>query len=75
MLLAAVGNGRFFGGGMKICPNAKFDSGALDLVVVGDMTRLGVLGFNNAHTMEHYGNMVTYMRIRGVVPPSSEPRK
>ena len=41
----------------------------------GDRTRLGVLAFNNAHTMEHYGNMVTYMRIRGIVPPSSEPRK
>ena len=41
----------------------------------GDRTRLGVLGFNNAHTMEHYGNMVTYMRIRGIVPPSSEPRR
>ena len=41
----------------------------------GDRTRIGVLGFNSAHTMEHYGNMVTYMRIRGIVPPSSEPRK
>jgi diacylglycerol kinase (ATP) len=40
--LAAIGNGRFFGGGMKICPNAQLDNGALDLVVVGDMTRLGV---------------------------------
>ncbi len=26
------------------------------------------------HNWEHYGNMVTYMRIKGVVPPSSEPR-
>jgi hypothetical protein len=25
--------------------------------------------------MEHYGNLVTYMRIKGIVPPSSEPRK
>jgi diacylglycerol kinase (ATP) len=41
--LAAIGNGRFFGGGMKICPLARLDNGALDLVVVGDMTRLGVL--------------------------------
>ncbi len=38
-------------------------------------SRLGVLNFNTAHTMEHYGNMVTYMRIRGIVPPSSEPRR
>ena len=23
------------------------------------------------HGNEHYGNMVTYMRIKGIVPPSS----
>jgi YegS/Rv2252/BmrU family lipid kinase len=43
VLMAAVGNGRFFGGGMKICPGAKLDSGVLDLVVVGDFTRMDVL--------------------------------
>jgi diacylglycerol kinase (ATP) len=43
VLLAAVGNGRFFGGGMKICPGARLDSGTLDIVVVGDFTRLEVL--------------------------------
>ncbi len=41
----------------------------------GDSTRGGVLQFNTAHLFEHYGNMVTYMRIKGVVPPSSEPRR
>jgi YegS/Rv2252/BmrU family lipid kinase len=43
VLMAAVGNGRFFGGGMKICPGAKLDNGSLDLVVVGDFTRFDVL--------------------------------
>jgi hypothetical protein len=33
------------------------------------------MDFNIAHNMEHYGNLVTYMRIKGIVPPSSEPRK
>ena len=28
--------------------------------------------FNAAENYEHYGNMVTYMRIKGLVPPSSE---
>ena len=37
------------------------------------LTRLGAMDFNVAHNMEHYGNLVTYMRIKGVVPPSSEP--
>lgn len=39
-----------------------------------ERNKLGILAFNNAHTNEHYGNLVTYMRIRGLVPPSSEPR-
>lgn len=34
-------------------------------------TKLAVLSFNNAHTMEHYGNIATYLRINGIVPPSS----
>lgn len=41
----------------------------------GEVARLGVLTFNNMHDYEHYGNLVTYMRLKGVVPPSSEPRK
>ena len=32
------------------------------------------LSFNTAHTNEHYGNLVTYLRINGMVPPSSQPR-
>ena len=39
-----------------------------------DRTRAGVLFFNNMHTYEHYGNIVTYMRANGLVPPSSEPK-
>lgn len=41
----------------------------------GKLTRLSLLDFNVAHTMEHYGNLVTYMRIQGIVPPSSESRR
>ena len=37
-----------------------------------DMAKLTVLAGNFAHNYEHYGNMATYMRIRGIVPPSSE---
>ena len=38
-----------------------------------DLNRLGVLSFNTVHDAEHYGNMVTYMRLKGLVPPSSQP--
>jgi len=37
-----------------------------------DTPKLGVLTINNMHNMEHYGNLVTYMRLKGIVPPSSE---
>ena len=40
----------------------------------GTHTRLGALAFNTAHDFEHYGNVVTYMRLKGLVPPSSAPR-
>src|ERR1700761_2094249 len=39
-----------------------------------DMAKLSVLSLNSAHMNEHYGNLVTYMRLKGLVPPSSEKR-
>jgi uncharacterized damage-inducible protein DinB len=36
--------------------------------------RITRLIINHAHNNEHYGNFVTYMRIKSIVPPSSEPR-
>ena len=39
----------------------------------GDTPRLGVLSTNNLHTIEHYGNLVTYLRMKNIVPPTSEP--
>ena len=38
----------------------------------GDTPKLGVLMANNMHNMEHYGNLVTYMRLKDIVPPTSE---
>jgi uncharacterized damage-inducible protein DinB len=38
------------------------------------MNGFGVLGLALAHGYEHYGNMTTYMRIKAIVPPSSEGR-
>jgi uncharacterized damage-inducible protein DinB len=37
-----------------------------------DMAKLSVLAFNTAHNFEHYGNLVTYMRLNKMVPPSSQ---
>jgi uncharacterized damage-inducible protein DinB len=39
----------------------------------GPTPRLSILYFAVTHTYEHYGNLVTYMRLKNIVPPSSEP--
>ena len=38
----------------------------------GERSLSGILNFNVAHDFEHYGNLITYLRIKGLVPPSSE---
>jgi uncharacterized damage-inducible protein DinB len=38
----------------------------------GDNTRVGALALNAVHIGEHYGNIITYMRMKGLVPPSSK---
>ena len=35
-------------------------------------SKLWLLMLNVAHDNEHYGNIVTYLRIKGLVPPSSQ---
>jgi uncharacterized damage-inducible protein DinB len=39
---------------------------------LGEKPRLGVLTFNVAHDNESYGTIVVYLRLKGIVPPSSE---
>lgn len=36
-----------------------------------DRTALFAISLNTMHNAEHYGNIVTYMRMKGMVPPSS----
>jgi uncharacterized damage-inducible protein DinB len=38
-------------------------------------TKLAVLNFNIAHDNEMYGQLAVYLRIKGLVPPSSQPRQ
>jgi len=41
----------------------------------GPATRLASLAGNVTHDSECYGAMAVYMRLKGIVPPSSEPRR
>jgi uncharacterized damage-inducible protein DinB len=50
------------------------DAGGATVVkyFMGEMAKLPLLEFNTHHDFEHYGNMVTYLRLKNLVPPSSE---
>ncbi|MBO8141551.1 MAG: diacylglycerol kinase family lipid kinase [Firmicutes bacterium] len=67
-LLLAVGNGRYYAGGMMICPEADFQDGRFDVCIVGDMGKIDTLltlprVFTGAH-LRH--PKVTYARARSV---------
>jgi uncharacterized damage-inducible protein DinB len=50
------------------------DVSALQMVKFygGDTPRINVMIVNNMHMSEHYGNLVVYMRLKNIVPPSTE---
>lgn len=56
--------------------NALTDANATELVAYGrgQNSRAGRLGYNSAHDQECYGSMAVYLRIKGVVPPSTAAR-
>ena len=49
------------------------DASAAKVKLYGqEQTRLYALMINATHDAEHYGNIVTYMRLNNMVPPSSK---
>jgi uncharacterized damage-inducible protein DinB len=54
--------------------NSLTDAAAATTVEIGASrrTKLRLLWGNTVHDTSHYGNLVTYMRIKGLVPPSTE---
>lgn len=44
----ALANGRYFGGGMQIAPEADPTDGLLDVVALGDLTRLGTVALTQS---------------------------
>jgi len=66
---AAVCNGQYFGGGMRVAPDAAPDDGLFDVVIVGDISKLELLRRVNAvYTGAHIGlDRVTVVRGRRVV--------
>jgi uncharacterized damage-inducible protein DinB len=50
------------------------DASAVQIIKLfgNDSPRISALTVNNMHDLEHYGNLVTYLRMKNIVPPSSE---
>jgi uncharacterized damage-inducible protein DinB len=60
---------------------ALTDASGLEIITVtqengrqAQVPRMSLLVLNYGHNNDHYGNLVTYMRIKSIVPASSEPR-
>jgi len=54
-----------------IKPENQFDS--IEGPYAGPNTRLGLAGVVIWHNADHYGQMVVYLRLNGIVPPPSRP--
>jgi len=54
--------------------DALTDASGAEIVNFGksSRTRFEMLNWNLWHTWEHYGNVVVYLRMKGLVPPTSE---
>jgi diacylglycerol kinase (ATP) len=70
-----VANGRYFGGGMKICPEAEPDDGLFDVLLIGDVTRAELLQtmprlYRGTHLPHPKGEL---LRGRVVAVESEEP--
>jgi diacylglycerol kinase (ATP) len=51
-----VANARYFGGGMKVAPNAKLNDGVFDIVVFGDLSTVDMLtSAHRLYTGTHLG--------------------
>jgi uncharacterized damage-inducible protein DinB len=50
------------------------DASGMQLIKIfgGDRPKTSALIVNNMHNYEHYGNIVTYLRLKNIVPPTSE---
>ena len=54
--------------------DALTDANAMEMIKTprGERTRVGSLAGNTTHDVEQYAALSVYMRLKGIVPPSSE---
>ncbi len=73
--LIAIGNTRFFGGGMAVCPDALYDDGAIDVTTIEPVSKVTFmrvlpLAFSGRHVRHP---RVTQRRCRRLVVRTAEP--
>jgi diacylglycerol kinase (ATP) len=61
VLSTVVANGRYFGGGMQVAPEARLDDGLLDILIIGDFGKLELL---RVFPRVYKGTHVGYPKIR-----------
>ena len=73
-LMAAFANGPFYGGGMRICPEATLSDGLLDVCVVGDLTRAqAIRELPGIYEAKHVRNpKVAFYRARALTISSDQ---
>jgi diacylglycerol kinase (ATP) len=76
-LMVAFANGPYYGGGMKICPDASLSDGQLDVCVVGDFTRFEALReLPGLYEAKHVGHpKVRFYRTRWILIEGDEPTR
>lgn len=68
-MLVAVGNGPSYGGGMRVCPDARFDDGLLDVLILNKISTLEFLRvfpkvFSGAHVKHPAVEVIRGRRVR-----------
>jgi YegS/Rv2252/BmrU family lipid kinase len=56
-----IANGRYFGGGMKIAPDALLDDGLFDIIILGDLTKLE---FIKSFPLIYDGKHLTHPKLK-----------
>ncbi|HEY7451731.1 MAG TPA: diacylglycerol kinase family protein [Candidatus Limnocylindria bacterium] len=76
-LMVAFANGPFYGGGMKICPDASLSDGQLDVCVVGDLSRFEAMReLPGLYEAKHVNNpKVRFYRTRWILIEGDEPTR
>lgn len=73
-LFTAFANGPFYGGGMRICPDARFDDGLIDVCMVGDLSRLQALKeLPGIYQARHVYHPKVYMRRASTITIDGDP--